>query len=754
MGLRIISRPTILAVSIAALAQAGTAFADDPFAIEEVVVTAQKRAEKLQDVPIAISAISGAQLDDRGIQSIADLSSLAPNLQIHNAPGNSTAAQVAMRGSVTNNPALIWDAAVGLYLDGVYLGKSQGNVFDAIDLERVEVLRGPQGTLYGRNTTAGAINLITRKPSGEWGGSVNVDLGNYGAQVIKASFDLPKIGIMSLNFGLRDEKRDGWVKTTAGSSVNELNNRNNQEYRLAANFKFSEQFQIDYKYDKTNVDQKSTYNQLWRANPAFYGPMGLGGLMNYVSQSRQTTASVNGPTFEKMNVEGNALTFTYQVNDHNTLKWIAAHRTMTWDDGLDLDGSPLSIAHTQRYSNYKQDSHELQWVGTQGNLNYVLGYYYFKDNGRTLNPQTYFSQLGAGGLQFDSRYAFTTEVNAWFTQLDYKLTDKWTLTGGLRGTQEKKTVDRYLQLTNFGFALPAFIPFGTTAAKTFNSTTPMVSLGYKYSENVNLYGKYSEGYKSGGFNGEAQVVSDVITPYKPEKVKEWELGAKTTFADGKAQLNVAYFNKKVSDMQVPVFQGTGAAGSIVTNVGKATIQGLEIEGTFVPTDGLRFNVGYGYLDTKYDRFMDYATAADQLAGILSDQKDNRAFIHAPKHTLNLVADARLARTQWGVLRGIADYSYTSSQYMYPYQLTTTNPGQANANDTKVGAMDLWNFKLLLSDIPLGRKGDKAEASLWVRNAFDKKMPGNFIDFGPGFGSLTQAYFITPRTYGISASYKW
>ncbi|WP_170228298.1 TonB-dependent receptor [Denitratisoma oestradiolicum] len=743
------------------LAYGTIAFAADG-GLEEIVVTAQKRAERLQDVPISISAISGSQLENRGIQNVADLSSLAPNLQVSSTPGNASTSQIAIRGSVTHNPALIFDTSVGVYLDGVYLGKSQGSVFDAVDLERVEVLRGPQGTLYGRNTIAGAINLITRKPSGEWTGSVTFDMGNYGAQVIKAGVDLPRLGIMSLSLGYRDEKRDGWVKTNSGSSVGQLNNKDSQNFRLVANFDISRDLKVDYKFDSTKMSQSSALNQLWRADSWLYqsSPMlqayGLtqatadlianGNVAQYASQERKTRASVDGPSYERMNVDGHALTVSYKLNDSNNLKWIASERTMRWADGLDLDGSPLPIAHTQRDSHYKQNSHELQWQGNTERLNYVLGYYTFKDEGFTRNPQQYFNRE----WDMTSNYGFTTKVDAWFGQLDYKLTDAWTLTGGLRTTEEKKTVDR-LQI----FGMPAFgmsivkVPAGTHAAKTFQSTTPMLSLGYKVNTNLNFYGKYSEGYKSGGFNGESDNVVDVTTAYKPEKVKSLEGGMKSTFADGKAQVNVALFQNKVTDLQIPVFVATTGSGSIVQNVGKSTIQGLEFEGMFAPMDGLRLQLGYGYLDAKYKRFMDNGV----------DQKDNRAFVHAPKHSFNLMADARLAKTSVGTLRGIVDYAYTSSFYLYPYQLATPgstnyNPGYADAAATKIGASGLWNMRLLLSGIPLGHKGDKAEASLWVRNLTDNKKVNNMIDFGPGFGSLSQAYFTQPRTYGVSLSYKW
>lgn len=738
--------------------------------IEEVVVTAQKRQERLQDVPISISTISGSQLENRGIQNVSDLSSLAPNLQVSSQPGNSTASQIAIRGSVTQNPALFFDTSVGVYLDGVYLGKSQGSVFDAVDLERVEVLRGPQGTLYGRNTLAGAINLVTRKPSGEWSGSVGLDIGNYGAHVLKAGVDLPRVGIMSLSIGFRDEKRDGWVKTTSGSSASQLNNKDNQNARLAANFDISRDLQVDYKYDNSTVRQSSAYNQLWRADEWLYksvammnGGFGLplatanlvakGNISQYVSQTRQTQASVDGPTYENMDVDGHALTASYKVNNNNSLKWIASRRTMHWADGLDLDGSPLPIAHTQRDSNYTQESHEIQWLGNTERLNYLLGYYNFKDDGFTRNPQQFFNSA----WDFPTNnYGFTTKVDAWFGQLDFKLTDAWTLTGGLRGTQEKKSIGRE-QIAAYA-PYPAFttVPAGTRADKTFNATTPMLSLGYKANANLNFYGKYSEGYRSGGFNGESANVAVVTTAYQPEKVKSLEGGVKSTFADGKAQVNASVFQNKVTDMQIPSFIAKGAAESTIQNVGKSTVQGIEIEGVFAPVDGVRLQVGYGYLDAKYDSFMDFANPA---AAIKTEQKDNRAFIHAPKHSLNLMADARLARTSMGTLRGIVDYTYSTEYYLYPYQLATAGSANydgahADAEASKIEAAGFWNMRVLLSGIPVGRQGDKAEASLWVRNVTDRKHVSNMIDFGPGFGSLSQAYYAQPRTIGVSLAYKW
>ena len=318
--------------------------------IEEVVVTAQRREEKLQDVPLAVTAFSPDQLQSRGIEDVTDLSALAPGLRIAKTPSNNTISQISIRGVTQINPAIYWDPAVGIYVDGVYIGKAQGSVFDVVDLTAVEVLRGPQGTLYGRNTLAGAINLRTRAPSGVFGGSANVEVGNYNSLVQKANLDLPQWGVARVSVGVRSERRDGWVKTERTSAVSELNNRNNDAFRVAADFDFSDRFKAEYRFDASNVNQTNNFDQLYRLEPtgifapatdttpagflADFFPV----LAGFASQDRQTRADVDAPSFEVSRISGHALTLSYQLDEHNTIKSITGYRRLEWNDSLDLDG--------------------------------------------------------------------------------------------------------------------------------------------------------------------------------------------------------------------------------------------------------------------------------------------------------------------------------------------------------------------------------------------------------------------------------
>ena len=731
--------------------------AEDPVepGLQEVIVTAQRREERLQDVPIAVSAFGSEQLQSRGISNISELGSLAPNVQISTATADNTGAQLSIRGAAEINPALFWDPTVGIYLDGVYIGKTLGSVFDLVDLERIEVLRGPQGTLYGRNTLAGAINLVTRPPSGEFSAQADVTYGNYNLRVIESSVDLPQIGIAKISIGGRGEWRDGTTQTTAGSSVSQLDTRDQSGARLALDLDFRDDLRAAYRFDYSDADQQPQNSYLLRAD--------IPGLAPYVSSSRLTTVSIDGPSFERSKVNGHSLTLSWQVNSDNTLKSISAYRSLQWDDALDLDGSPIPIADTSRLSTYHSLSQELQLVGHTGRLEYVGGLYYFKDDGFTNNPQTYFD----GTFNFNSTYGFSTRAGSGYGQIDFAATDALTLTAGGRYTQERKGIDRQLGV-NFAPDAPfiTLIPAGTTAAQTFSATTPLLSVAYKLSSSINAYAKYAEGFKSGGFNGEfgdtglppdprglgspavvAANIAETKTPFNPEKVRSFELGLKATLDQGRLQLNTAVFQNNTRDLQLSIFQATGAASSIITNAGKATTRGVELDGLWQPVDALRLQVGYGYLDAKYDEFIDN--------GI--NVADDRAFVHAPKDTFNALADGLLTHRPWGKLHLLADYTWTDRFYTYPYQLASSgpqyNPTEQVAGNTLIPSMGMLNLRLLLKDIPVSG-GVTAQVALWSRNVTNVQKVANNIDFGPAFGNLTVGYFTEPRTFGMDIQVHW
>lgn len=746
--------------------------------IGEIVVTAQKRAENIQDVPIAISAVSSEFLESRDINSIDALGTIAPNVKIERAPSNKTISQIAIRGSVTINPAVTWEPAVGLYLDGVYIAKAQGSIFDVADLERVEVLRGPQGTLYGRNALAGAINLITRKPSGEFGGSAEISYGNYDFWRGKASLDLPAFGPVSIKLSGQLQKRDGFVKVGPNpfpaaflarpNSVNELGNLDTKSAMIQVRLKPEGNFTADYQFDYSRHNQRTDFSQLVSVlpnnlftDPAILGaiaPLGL-----YANPDRQSRASVDAtPLFEKSRTYGHSLTLALDLGAA-TLKSITAYRNLRWQDSADLDGSPLDVAATQRDTRFNAWSQELQLTGAamDNRLSYVAGAFYYKEKAETLGPQRFFgflNQVGApGAADLQSDYGSRTRAWALYAQLDYKLTDALKLTLGGRYTNEKKDIRRF-----FAVGTPRTVlfnlPYGGVPDARFNNFSPTATLSYAASDDVNLYARWARGYKSGGFNGETDVgaligspfncatalgnASELCNPYRPEKVDSYELGIKTRLAGGKLIFNVAGFWDEHKDIQLSVFTASGAAASVVLNAAAARIRGLELEAVARPIDNLTINGSLAILDADYKRFID--------AGI--DVANNRAFPHTPKATAALGFDWRLFDGGWGKINLTGDWNHVSSYFTFPFALTGNPALQTLAGNTRSKGRNIVSMNLRFSDFELG--GAKAELGLWVKNLTKEDNATNFIDFGPGFGGLTLGYFPDPRTWGASLGVKF
>ena len=714
-------------------------WADEEYTLQEVVVTAQKREENLRDVPIAISVFGADQIETRGIETAYDLSSVVPNLQVSHTPNNATYSQISIRGSNSINPAVYNDTTVGIYVDGVYMAKSAGSLVDLLDLQRIEVLRGPQGTLYGRNTLSGAVNYVTRQPSGELSGSGSLEGGNEGLWSARAALDLPKVGIASLSVAGRIQRRDGWMKLAEGSPGTSLGSLHNDQERVALKLDFTDNFTALYAFDIADYNQASTATQLYSTNPAFWNAIGLGIFNTFASTERQDEVAVNYPSRETLRSSGHSLTLQWKLNENNRLKSITAYRELDSDDFFDLDVTPLPLGQVERHQRYQQWSQEFQLTGNVDRWNYVTGLYYFGDHASSTDPQSFFF----GAVASNPTYVLKTRAYAAYGQVDYKLTPAWTLSGGLRYSHEAMdTSTTVYDNVNGGYLVPP-----TPGHSSDGKVTPVAQVEYRATAQLNLYAKYSEGFKSGGLNPEGGSVTEVSTPYKPQTMDAFEVGAKTESTDHRLQFNAAAFYNKISDLQLNIFLPGASTVSVLRNAGKATVYGLELEGNFAFTDRVLLRASYGYLHSKYDQFID--------AGV--DQKDNRAFPHAPKNSFNVALDARLAQGSWGVLRGVVDYTYTGEFFTYAYQLASSgpdyNPNQQVAANSMVRSVGLTNARLALSEMHFGRSV-KADLALWVRNLADIKHPNNFIDFGPAFGSLTTAYWDDPRTYGATLNVRW
>lgn len=735
--------------------------------LEEIVVTAQKREQRLLDVPIAITAISADQLEARGVTSASGLGGLAPNLFYRSNPGSRSIPTIGIRGSITGQPAIWVDPPVGMYIDGVYLGKSQGSVFDIVDLERVEVLRGPQGTLFGRNTEGGAINFVTRKPSGEFKGKANIEYGEYNRRVIGMNVDLPKISIASISLAARKELQNGWVKN---DNEADLGKTNRLSLRAAARFELGEKLTADYVFDYSKTRDTPNPTSLFALSgwsgtfPSVFGAnIGnaiQGALQPYVQNTRPKRMSTNAgfPLFTNMTSKGHAVTLDYEATDNLDLKYIFSHRSMHYNDSGDLDGSPLTSvnvspgfnwglqAYFNRNTHYRQTSHELQAIGSalDDDLKYVVGLYHFKDDGTTKGAQI-FTLFGTGPVR--SEYASDTTAKAIYAQIDYNILERLTVTAGIRYTSERKGgwTHRYNTQGFDGPFLSEIFPYIAYSAK-FSGTTPVAALSYKATDDINIYARVARGFKSGGFSSELSDLR-VINPYKPQKSLSMELGMKSRLLDNRATLNLAYFRNRISDQQLTQLL-PASTQSFLSNAGKSTYQGIEVEAAAQIADGWNVQLGYGYLDTKFNKYLDNSFAPGRP---IIDTASNRLAPYAPKHSININVDGELLKTEYGRLHLITDYTYVSKTYLYPVNKSLTAP---NAGGSYVAALDglpalpNLNMRLALSDIPIGQ--GSAEISLFVKNVtnVDKQVQG--IDFG----MYRSANWNDPRTFTGTITYKW
>jgi iron complex outermembrane receptor protein len=702
--------------------------------VEEVVVTAQKREQKLQETPIAITALTASTIDDLDIKNVVDMAGIAPNVMLVETPSNNTSATIAMRGGVTINPAITWEPTVGVYLDGVYLGKTQGALFDVVDLERVEILRGPQGTLYGRNTLGGAINLISKKPNGS-GVSTKATIGNYSYKQIQFAADYEIKNNLYSKLVLNKKTRGGFVSNNESpygiaqgvvgalpTQRDELDTIDSRGYRFTLGY-YGDESSFELAFDRTDQNNIPPFAQLGNTIPNWSDALGVGymelapGFFGYLwpverfaSKGRATTASINEMTFENSEVSGVAVTFSRDLNI-GTLKAIVSQRITDWADNLDLDGSPFPVANTSRFTKYQADSVELQLVGSRGDMNYVFGYYELDEEAYTSNPQNFFG----GGVAITQNYSGNGLSKALYGQIEFPLSQNWDLTLGLRSTDEDK--DGFKEYVGI---------LSASGKGSFDDTTSTFILSRSLGENSNVYFKLADGFKAGGFNAESSNPFAASTPYAPETVESMEIGWKGVYMDNRLLINAAYFANEHDDMQVSYFTADAAAASEVINSG-ADVNGFELETVHYINDDLKVMLNWGYLDPE---FTGNTSASD---GFTIEQ-----FPYAPNHSVYLAIEKN-----YGDFRVRLDHSRISEHAIFPY-----NGQDPRAALTRVDSRNVTDFRMFFDS------SENVGITLWIKNLTDKDYIVNNIPFGPAFGQLTLDYYGAPRTVGIDINYKF
>lgn len=747
------------------LAQSEQDEASEDIMLEEVIVTATRREESLMEVPIAVTAISGEELEAFGALDITYVAQMSPNTTLKVSRGTNTTLTAFIRGVGQQDPVPGFESGVGIYLDDVYLNRPQAGVMDVYDVERIEVLRGPQGTLYGRNTIGGAIKYVTKRLNPDnseakvkfsYGTDKMIDLVATGSTPISETF---RIGGSYATFN-----RDGFGRNL---NIPKLDNYNKdvQAVRFSAEWEPNEDWFVKFAFDY--VDDDSDPKQGHRLEPA--NVSGNPVLKNVFN----TEAGLNNPR-QSVNATGYSLLAEYNASDLLTIKNILSYRDdKTWTP-IDFDSLPAADLDVPAVYKNNQFSEELQFLFSADRWNGLAGFYYLDADASTafdvILGQTG-TLIGLPGLNAFTAGDVNTKTWSLFGDFTYEFTDQWSLTVGGRYTSDKRS-SKVLRETKIGGTSPIFggsaIPIATTSdfdgSETFTKFTPRASLDWTPNENQLLYVSYSEGFKGGSFDPRGQttlapdldgdgVVSEEevfeFMKFDPETVKTWEFGWKTTALQGRLTSKLAVFFSKYTDVQVPGSIGFDSTGDgindtfvgITSNAGKADINGVEWEGQAILADdlgrngsSLRFGWAVGYIDADYKEYID---------AFGNDVADERVFQNTPKWTatgtLTYDVPLNLGKTP-GTLSVITAVAYRddTSQFEIP------NPWLDQPSYT------LWDLSLIWSD-----DSGHWSAGIHGKNLGDKeyKVAGYFFP-ALGLENNITAFYGNPRQIWGTIQYNW
>ncbi len=573
---------------------------------EEIIVTARKREENVQEVPVAVSVKTGEQLEDTAAPSIVALQGEVPNLTIYAGRNQSTTLTAFIRGIGQADPLWGVDPGVGLYLDDVYMARPQGALLDVFDVQRIEVLRGPQGTLYGKNTIGGAIKYVSKELTDKTEARISVSPGSYSNQDVRASVSGALIdGKLRAKAAFASLKHDGYG--TNRFTGRDTSDKDSQAVRLGLDWLPSDAVKVQFSFDKTKDRAEPKGYLRLAANPfctAFLGhtcpPL----------DNRFDTESGLAP-LNSTDSTGYSATLQWDVAPAWRMKSITAYRKSDSENNIDFDTTPAKIADVAATYFDHQTSEELQFLfDGKGKLDGVFGVYYFDGKAGGLVKNNFFNRL-FGTTDGDTR----TKSIALFGEGSYHVSDRLTFNLGLRGTQEKKNGRAF----NAGYTDATFTVVNAVTAdydksKTFSSFAPRLGVDYQFTADVMGYASLSRGFKSGGFNVRAQatIFPKSAEPFKDEILDVAELGLKTVLDDRHLVLNTAVFYGKYKDIQVSTFtQYTDASGNPAffgnfVNAGDATMKGLEIEYDWTAhgIDWLGFSGNVSYLSAKPTEFLD------------------------------------------------------------------------------------------------------------------------------------------------------
>nr|WP_298132172.1 TonB-dependent receptor [uncultured Pseudoxanthomonas sp.] len=700
--------------------------------LDSVKVTARKREETLQDVPVAVTAFTPETLDKLNIKDLGDLDAQVPNLTVYAARGSTSTVTAYIRGVGQADPLWGVDPGVGIYLDDVYIARPQGALLDVFDVERIEVLRGPQGTLYGKNTIGGAIKYISRGLPQETTGFASVTVGNYNQLDVKAALG-GEIG--GKDSGLRGRvsvasmNRDGFGENRFNGQ--EISDKEINAVRMQLGAYSQDDFDVQFAFDYLDDQSGVRGGKLLSGNTSPTANFLFPGLSAYTPMDSRYDIYSAMPNVNDTEMKGLSATVNWRPNEDWAFKYVVAKRESDTETNIDFDMTPFPVADVKAFYSDSQVTNEVQAnYDGGGRARGVVGIYHFDGDagGQVLN--NFF------GLSFgDTQGVVNTSSVSVYTDWTFDLTDRLKLDVGARYTDEDKHAVAY----NIGYTNATFtVPNGVVAANfdktiNFKNVSPKASLDFQVTPDIMVYGLASRGFKSGGYNIRANTTAVPRSgePFDDESVDSFEVGSKMSFLDQRLFLNLSAFHNKYEDIQLSVFtqyidgNGNPQFFGDFTNAGKGTVNGAEVEYQFLPTANWLIGGNLAWLDAKYDEFI---TGGVNVA-------DTQYFTNAPEFSGALNVEYRTDLANGGNLSARVTYSYQSEVYpTTDLSEAIKQPGYGLLGAGVVWrANDAWSFSLQgtnLTDEEYRTTGYNLQAALGVLSGF----------YGP------------PRQYSLTARY--
>lgn len=674
--------------------------------VQDIVVTARRTSEKLQTTPLAVTALTSDALARKQIVDVTAIQQAAPSLSM--AQSHSGVA-ITLRGQVQSNSDGSVDQSVGLYVDGVYIARQIAAGFDLVDINQVEVLRGPQGTLFGRNTTGGAVSITTNKPTDRLEGLVKAGIGNYNSRELMGLVNLPIAGdAAAARIVYRHAQNDGFGRNiNLGRGVGD----DNTDYvrgslRIAPTAGWSLTVVGDY----FNRDNNGPLEHLLAYNPALLGNQ------DAVVRSPFYTTSSDLLSYARLKSWGTSATLEVPLGAV-TFKTITGYRGYTLNTLDDFDTTPIPFFSNNTIGKIKQFSQEAQIFGKTGDLGWIAGLFYFHEYGSER-----FNVFG-GAVDYNGR--IDHKSFAPFAQLNYNATTDLRITAGLRYTRDKRAVTTHNLAGGFCATNPALVSDTSTCAASREKLTDYLSytLSADYRLSASLFGymRTSMAHKSGGFNK----TTANLESFDPEKVTDYEIGLKADLLGRKLRLNAAAFIAYYSNMQRPITSdAAGTPVALTQSIGKSRIPGAELEIVAVPVSGLELSGTIGVIDPKYVDFSD-----------ATGDRTNEPFTQVSNLTWSIAGTYSIP-VSYGKYSVHADYGHQSRKYFFPNE-RSREPG----------------YGLLNATIGLTLDNPALELSVWGRNLTKKKYNSYILDFYAAAG-VTTGFPGQARTFGTSATYRF